>query len=204
MRRSPKVDEVLPILYLRGLSTGDFREAIPALLGEAAAGLSATTITRLTNQWESEHEEFQKRDLSGLQDASARAPGSAKVVLRGARGTYPVNAGDDPPQFIISVGDGAAGICGETAFAPTDCAFNSKGDGVSCRNRPAAVPLHEGRGRRFGGRVALSESGSVLRETTRAWPARRLGRRRAPPGHRTHRAGACARSGRSAQPTRRR
>lgn len=64
MRRSPKVDEVLPILYLRGLSTGDFREAIPALLGEDAAGLSATTITRLTNQWEAEHEVFQKRDLS--------------------------------------------------------------------------------------------------------------------------------------------
>lgn len=64
MRRSPKVDEVLPILYLRGLSTGDFREAIPALLGEDAAGLSATTITRLTNQWEVEHREFQGRDLS--------------------------------------------------------------------------------------------------------------------------------------------
>lgn len=64
MRRSPKVDEVLPILYLRGLSTGDFREAIPALLGEDAAGLSATTITRLTNQWEAEHREFQQRDLS--------------------------------------------------------------------------------------------------------------------------------------------
>ena len=67
MRRSPKVDEVLPILYLRGLSTGDFREAIPALLGEDAAGLSATTITRLTKQWEDEHEEFQGRDLSDRQ-----------------------------------------------------------------------------------------------------------------------------------------
>ena len=64
MRRTPKIDEVLPILYLRGLSTGDFREAIPALLGEDAAGLSATTITRLTNQWEAEHKEFQGRDLS--------------------------------------------------------------------------------------------------------------------------------------------
>jgi len=64
MRRSPKVDEVLPILYLRGLSTGDFREAIPALLGEDAAGLSATTITRLTTQWEAEHRDFQQRDLS--------------------------------------------------------------------------------------------------------------------------------------------
>jgi hypothetical protein len=43
MRRSPKVAEVLPILYLRGLSTGDFREALPSLLGEeASAGLSAS------------------------------------------------------------------------------------------------------------------------------------------------------------------
>jgi transposase-like protein len=64
MRRSPKVDEVLPILYLRGLSTGDFREAIPALLGADATALSATTITRLTTQWEAEHAAFQRRDLS--------------------------------------------------------------------------------------------------------------------------------------------
>ena len=48
MRRSPQVSEVLPLLYLRGLSTGDFREALPALLGEDAAGLSPTTISRLT------------------------------------------------------------------------------------------------------------------------------------------------------------
>lgn len=64
MRRSPKVDEVLPLLYLRGLSTGDFREAIPALLGADAPALSATTITRLTTQWEAEHAAFQKRDLT--------------------------------------------------------------------------------------------------------------------------------------------
>ncbi len=48
MRQSPKVAEVLPVLYLRGLSTGDFREALSALLGEDAAGLSPTVITRLT------------------------------------------------------------------------------------------------------------------------------------------------------------
>ena len=56
MRRSPKVAEVLPILYLRGLSTGDFRPALQGLLGEDAAGLSATNITRLTAQWETEYQ----------------------------------------------------------------------------------------------------------------------------------------------------
>lgn len=58
MRRSPKVAEVLPILYLRGLSTGDFREALPVLLGEQATGLSPTTITRLTAAWEEEYRAF--------------------------------------------------------------------------------------------------------------------------------------------------
>lgn len=64
MRRSPKVAEVLPILYLRGLSTGDFREALPVLLGKEAGGLSPTVITRLTAQWSREYEAFRKRDLS--------------------------------------------------------------------------------------------------------------------------------------------
>jgi transposase-like protein len=64
MRRSPKVSEVLPVLYLRGLSTGDFREALPALLGEDAAGLSPTAITRLTAEWEQDYQSFRQRDLS--------------------------------------------------------------------------------------------------------------------------------------------
>src|SRR5262245_39629791 len=55
MRRAPKVTEVLPILYLRGLSTGDFQAALPILLGEDARGLSPTTITRLTASWEAEY-----------------------------------------------------------------------------------------------------------------------------------------------------
>lgn len=65
MRRSPKVSEVLPVLYLRGLSTGDFQEALGLLLGEDAAGLSATAITRLTAGWQSEYDAFRRRDLSG-------------------------------------------------------------------------------------------------------------------------------------------
>ena len=65
MRRSPKVAEVLPILYLRGLSTGDFRPALEGLLGEDAAGLSPTNIARLTACWEQEYTAFRQRDLTG-------------------------------------------------------------------------------------------------------------------------------------------
>ena len=65
MRRSPQVAEVLPLLYLRGLSTGDFREALPVLLGEDAAGLSATNIARLTGTWDTDYQAFRRRDLSG-------------------------------------------------------------------------------------------------------------------------------------------
>jgi transposase-like protein len=64
LRRSPKVAEVLPVLYLRGLSTGDFREALPILLGEDAAGLSPTNIARLTAVWEQEYHAFRQRELA--------------------------------------------------------------------------------------------------------------------------------------------
>ncbi len=62
-RRSPKVGEVIPILYLRGLSTGDFKPALEQLLGEDASGLSATTITRMSKEWEEHHARFSKRHL---------------------------------------------------------------------------------------------------------------------------------------------
>jgi putative transposase len=64
MRRAPKVSEVLPILDLRGLSTGDFRAALPVLLGEEATGLSPTTITRLTATWDTEYQAWRTRNLA--------------------------------------------------------------------------------------------------------------------------------------------
>ena len=62
-RRSPKVGEVLPVLYLRGLSTGDFAPALTEFFG-SDAGLSASTITRLLESWTDEYRAFERRDLS--------------------------------------------------------------------------------------------------------------------------------------------
>ena len=64
LRRSKSVSDVLPILYLRGLSTGDFREALPALLGDDAAGLSPSAITRLVSVWQEEYATWRKRSLA--------------------------------------------------------------------------------------------------------------------------------------------
>jgi transposase-like protein len=63
MRRSAKVSEVLPLLYLHGLSSGDFAPALEEFLG-TEAGLSPASIVRLTEQWRKEREEFMKGDLS--------------------------------------------------------------------------------------------------------------------------------------------
>ncbi len=63
MRRSQKVTEVLPLLYLHGLSSGDFVPALKEFFG-TGAGLSAATVTRLTEQWHTEREHFMNRDLS--------------------------------------------------------------------------------------------------------------------------------------------
>ena len=63
-RRSRSLDALLPILYLRGVSTGDFQEALTALLGKDAPNLSPGVITRLTAGWEEEYDRWRRRDLS--------------------------------------------------------------------------------------------------------------------------------------------
>ena len=63
LRKAKSVEELLPWLYLKGVSTGDFTEALTALLGPNAKGLSATTITRLKADWWHDYEAWQKRDL---------------------------------------------------------------------------------------------------------------------------------------------
>jgi transposase-like protein len=66
MRRAPQLETALPILYLRGLSTSDFRPALAALLGEeAVSGFSPTTISRLLTVWQDEYQTWRKRSLVG-------------------------------------------------------------------------------------------------------------------------------------------
>ena len=63
-RRSKSLEVLIPILYLKGISTGDFEEVLAALVGKDAPGLSASTIARLKEMWTEEHARWQKRDLS--------------------------------------------------------------------------------------------------------------------------------------------
>ena len=63
-RRSKSLEVLIPVLYLKGVSTGDFEEALIALLGKDAGGLSASTISRLKEAWAEEHAHWSKRDLS--------------------------------------------------------------------------------------------------------------------------------------------
>src|SRR5213079_2912250 len=63
-RRTKSLEVLIPILYLKGISTGDFVEALGALLGQNAGGLSASTIARLKEVWADEHARWRERDLS--------------------------------------------------------------------------------------------------------------------------------------------
>jgi putative transposase len=74
-RRTRSLDALLPILYLRGVSMGDFQEALAALLGHDAPNLSPSVIARLRSEWETDHVRWQRRDLSARRYAYIWADG---------------------------------------------------------------------------------------------------------------------------------
>ena len=63
-RRTKSLHALLPVLYLRGNSTGDFQEALAALVGKDAPNLSPSVVGRLKGEWQGEYERWQRRDLS--------------------------------------------------------------------------------------------------------------------------------------------
>ncbi len=94
MRRAPSVDTLIPVLYLKGVSTGSFGEALSAILGPNAAGLSPTNIVRLKEGWKKDYNDWAKRDLTGK-----------KYVYMWADGIYfNVRLDKDRPCMLVLMG----------------------------------------------------------------------------------------------------
>ncbi|MEU0119750.1 IS256 family transposase [Streptomyces bobili] len=107
-RKSPKISEVLPLLYLHGLSSGDFVPALEQFLG-SSAGLAPATVTRLTAQWQADHAAFGERDLSEADYVYVWADGiHLKVRLEQAKACVLVLMGvrADGTKELIAMADG--------------------------------------------------------------------------------------------------
>jgi len=109
LRRIPSINNLLPVLYLKGISTGDFSTALAALLGENAKGLSASTIVRLKEQWERDYEVWANRDLSDKRYVYFWVDGvHFNVRLEGERSCILVIMGADEEgnKELVAVQDG--------------------------------------------------------------------------------------------------
>jgi len=109
LRKTKSVEELIPWLYLKGVSTGDFSEALAALLGPDAKGLSATTVTRLKGLWEQEYHDWSKRALAGKQYVYVWADGVYfNIRLEGGRQCILVLMGAtaDGKKELLAIQDG--------------------------------------------------------------------------------------------------
>lgn len=99
LRRTTSIEDLIPWLYLKGISTGDFSEVLSALLGVNAAGLSASTVSRHKDVWTQEYEEWNQRDLS-----------EKRYVYVWVDGVYPQARMEDPnPCLLVVIGADASG-----------------------------------------------------------------------------------------------
>ena len=109
LRKTKSIEELIPWLYLKGVSSGDFSEALAALLGPQAKGLSATTVTRLKSIWEKEYHEWSRRSLAGKQYVYVWADGVYfNIRLEGGRQCILVLMGAtaDGKKELIAIQDG--------------------------------------------------------------------------------------------------
>jgi transposase-like protein len=123
-RKSPKISEVLPLLYLHGLSSGDFVPALEQFLG-SSAGLSPATVTRLTTQWQADHTAFQDRDLSATDYVYVWADGvHLRIRLEEAKAAVLVLMGvrADGTKELIAMTDGYRESSEAWAGLLRDCA----------------------------------------------------------------------------------
>ncbi|MFE2219740.1 IS256 family transposase [Streptomyces canus] len=123
-RKSPKISEVLPLLYLHGLSSGDFVPALEQFLG-SSAGLSPATITRLTTQWQADHAAFMDRDLAEVDYVYVWADGiHLNVRLEEAKACVLVLIGvrADGSKELVALKDGYRESSESWADLLRDCA----------------------------------------------------------------------------------
>src|SRR5262249_33423427 len=109
LRKTRSLEGLIPWLYLKGVSTGDFAEALQAILGPDAPGLSAATVTRLKAAWEHKHEAWGKRSLKGKHDVYVWADGvHFNIRLEGGRQCILVLMGAtaDGKKELIALADG--------------------------------------------------------------------------------------------------
>ncbi|WP_369166387.1 IS256 family transposase [Streptomyces sp. R28] len=122
-RKSPKISEVLPLLYLHGLSSGDFVPALEQFLG-SSAGLSPATVTRLTTQWQADHKTFSERDLSATDYVYVWADGiHLRIRLEDAKAAVLVVMGvrADGTKELIAMADGYRESSESWASLMRDC-----------------------------------------------------------------------------------
>ncbi len=123
-RKSPKISEVLPLLYLHGLSSGDFVPALEQFLG-SPAGLSPATVTRLTQQWQADHTAFMDRDMADADYVYVWADGiHLKARLEEARACVLVLIGvrADGSKELVALKDGYRESAESWADLMRDCA----------------------------------------------------------------------------------
>jgi putative transposase len=133
VRRSHRLEEALPLLYLRGLSTGDFAPALAELFGEAAPGFSPTSIVRFKQLWEQEYQSWRKRALSGCDYIYVWADGVR----------FPVRLEEDQLTCLVLVGvrpDGGKEVIAlEEGYSESEEAWLSLLRDLKRRGLPAPV-----------------------------------------------------------------
>ena len=167
-RRSKSLEVLIPILYLKGISSGDFEDAMIALLGRDAGGLSASTIGRLKEAWSEEHTRWSKRDLSAKRyiyfwvdgiHVQARLEDTAQCLL------IIIGATPEGRKELVGLTDGVR----ESAQSWRELLLDLKRRG--CRSAPSSrSPMARSdsgkRSKRYGPRRAASAAGCTKLPTS--------------------------------------
>jgi transposase-like protein len=150
LKRTKNMEELLPWLYLKGISTGDYQEALHSILGKDAHGLSATTISRLKTKWQEEHAEWRRRDLS-----------NKRYVYWWADGIYSNVRMDDRLCLLVIIGATEDGkkelVVVEDGFRESTDSWSSVLTDIRARGLTAGPSLAVGDGA-LGFWKALSQS----------------------------------------------